>query len=576
VNDQNISWGWKLATDPDDAVNFINGSGVYKQPVTDVKISLVNTTSHPEFYIFYQRDTNSPPPESWGWKLAKDAEDVGNFLNGMGPYKQPVIDARICGFSKGSKTEFHIFYQYGKGVIPSAWSWKLAKNSKDAKEFLNGDGAYRLPVKRAEIVATGTGKSIRYYIFYQKGSPGQPPGTWETICETTPDAVMTRLNREGDYPSPIADAKIVTSYLSGRNRRFLVFCPPVFLIITRPLFVPSLRPYISWKNAQGFEVCLVTAEWINSHVPGGNIRLKIRNCIRHYVTVAGLKFALLIGDSVDVTTGSMDEEPTLAEPWNLPAGYYQFFDGHQYTTLYYSDQTDRVEYSPPDDNYWSGEYLVAVGVMPVRTPAELANVLFKTMNVTRTRQASFVWSEDVYPRNGNQNVSEIQALAGSGISISSTVFGSSAPPSQIYTALFEQQGMILELGHGFILDSGHGSLGGFKIGNTFIYNTDGRRFQYINPLFIAMSCYNPAYNFGECLDEAYLKTQNGPAVITSIFPQGGITHPGHVLSSLEAGFWQDLFAGRSIGQAYYDHCEGAVTNPLALFGDPSLVIFGSL
>jgi len=57
-------------------------------------------------------------------------------------------------------------------------------------------------------------------------------------------------------------------------------------------------------------------------------------------------------------------------------------------------------------------------------------------------------------------------------------------------------------------------------------------------------------------------------------PFGGSISPGKVISSLEEGFWRDLFAGQSIGKAFYDHCKGAYMNPLHLFGDPSLVIFG--
>ncbi len=44
-------WGWKLATTTDDAHNFLNGTGVYGQPVQDAKI-FASPNGH--FYIFYR------------------------------------------------------------------------------------------------------------------------------------------------------------------------------------------------------------------------------------------------------------------------------------------------------------------------------------------------------------------------------------------------------------------------------------------------------------------------------------------------------------------------------------------
>ena len=49
------SWGWKLATEPDDAMNFLNGTGAYQTPVKDAKICAVWKGTHLEFYIFYHK-----------------------------------------------------------------------------------------------------------------------------------------------------------------------------------------------------------------------------------------------------------------------------------------------------------------------------------------------------------------------------------------------------------------------------------------------------------------------------------------------------------------------------------------
>jgi hypothetical protein len=566
MNDKTIFWGWKLATDPDDVMHFMNGSGIYQHPVTDVKISAVNKTSHREFYVFYQRDSSSQPLNGWGWKLATDTDDVWNFLNGKGSYKQAVADARICGFGQGSHTEFYIFYRSGKTGVPNSWGWKLATDITDAKHFLNGDGTYDRPVVRAEIVTVKTGGGIQYYILYQQGSSGQPPGTWDVGDATTPDAVMKMLNRQGDYPSPLHDAKIVSSYQDGSVTEFMVFYPPVFLIITRPLFINSLPEYIGWKHAKGFEVCLVTAEWINANVPGADIRLKIRNCVRHYVKTAVLKFALLIGDSIDVTTDPAKEPPppSLSEPWNLPAGYYQWDNiGIQYSSLYYSDLTDKIHYTG-NETFWTGTYAVYIGILPVRGPVDLVNILTKTMTATTTKELSHICSGDLYTGDQPKWLPALKNIAGPAILMSEFVFDKNAPASDIYNALFGRKGVIIE--------RGHGNLGLFIIGSTTITNVDAKKFQFINLLYITGSCIVQAYHLGECLDEAFLKTKNGPAVIMTETPWGSKTQY-QSFSSQEEGFWTDLFAGKSIGQAFYDHCNGAWQNPLHLFGDPSQVIF---
>ncbi len=50
-------------------------------------------------------------PSSWGWKLSTDPDDVMNFLNGKGAYKRPVKDFRVGGTWRGTYTEFYIFYK---------------------------------------------------------------------------------------------------------------------------------------------------------------------------------------------------------------------------------------------------------------------------------------------------------------------------------------------------------------------------------------------------------------------------------------------------------------------------------
>ena len=63
----------------------------------------------------------------WGWKLATDINDAHNFLNGLEGYDHPVQDARVTAVWTGTQTHFHIFYKSGtQGQVFGSWGWKLA------------------------------------------------------------------------------------------------------------------------------------------------------------------------------------------------------------------------------------------------------------------------------------------------------------------------------------------------------------------------------------------------------------------------------------------------------------------
>lgn len=354
-----------------------------------------------------------------------------------------------------------------------------------------------------------------------------------------------------------------------------------FLIVTRDMFIDSLDEFIQWKALRGFQVHVVTAEWIQDNVAGADLRIKIRNCIRDYYYTQGVKYAMLVGDSVDVSVeyDEIQPVPELSEDWNLPAGYYWWdsLGGAQYTTLYYSDLSDKVNYTE-SEYYYTGDFSVYVGVVPVRTVTELHTVLAKTMltpyytypNIT------YVNSEDLYNTITQDKFDYVDALAGSDISTEFNVYGTSASSEEIHDKLFERQGVVFELGHGT-----YGSW--FTIGSTTITNANASDFQFINPLFVAESCLSYLYHinvssmfgspYSECIDEAFLKAQKGPAVIITEAPWGN-TPPGELFSDQELGFWQDLLAGKTVGEAFIGHCEGAWQNPVDLFGDPSLVAIG--
>jgi hypothetical protein len=103
----------------------------------------------------------------WGWKLANDPDDVVNFLSGCGPYARPVKSAQITAMWAGGGSEFHVFYQPGGADQPQGnWAWKLSADADDAMDFLNGTGAYCQPVKDSHVTALWRDGVPEFYVFY--------------------------------------------------------------------------------------------------------------------------------------------------------------------------------------------------------------------------------------------------------------------------------------------------------------------------------------------------------------------------------------------------------------------------
>ena len=107
------NWGWKLATTPDDVMNFLNGTGAYQDPVGEARICLIWKVNHPEFYVFYRKAAADEPSGGWGWKLATTIDDAHNFVNGKGAYTRPVKDFKIAAMTQGPGMRFYIFYTRG-------------------------------------------------------------------------------------------------------------------------------------------------------------------------------------------------------------------------------------------------------------------------------------------------------------------------------------------------------------------------------------------------------------------------------------------------------------------------------
>lgn len=161
------NWGWKKSPTPDDALNFLNGKAPYLHSVANAEIAAFQTRASLEFFIFYAA-ASSNAPGRWGWKKSSDPDDVLNFLNGTGAYQHAVSTARVVGAGTVSPV-FYVFYQReAVGGALANWGWKKLSTAHidDAQHFVNGEAPSTDPVPDFEIseaVASGTPQIFTFY-----------------------------------------------------------------------------------------------------------------------------------------------------------------------------------------------------------------------------------------------------------------------------------------------------------------------------------------------------------------------------------------------------------------------------
>ena len=218
------TWGWKLATSPDDALDFLNGTGAYEQPVSTARICALWKDDHSEFYIFYRRDAQPTPAKSWGWKLATDPDDVRDFLSGAGAYAQPVKYAQIAAFWRENHAEFYVFYQHPAPdeAVFANWGWKLATDPTDAMHFMNGSDAYFHPVTTARIAALEKQGHEEFYIFYQRAVDGEPVNNWRWKLTMDTGDAMNFVNGEGAYQHAVKGFEMAALW-KDTSARFYIF-----------------------------------------------------------------------------------------------------------------------------------------------------------------------------------------------------------------------------------------------------------------------------------------------------------------------------------------------------------------
>ena len=580
--------------DAEQVVAFLNGTdGSSSLPILEAKVSVYGDSDGPGFEVFYRRAglmTTSRPFGQWSYRSFETTGPLRRYLNGFAsPRAMPARDAFIGGPLIGGETVWYAFVTRDGIGEAKFWGEKSFSLERDLVNYINGEEG-STPKGKVRIVRSHL--DGRYHAFYQVPTRYQMRGIWsDPVSYDSSEQLLERLNRlpGAGYPRPVHDGKVLMARGHGS---YSLFIPQGMAVVTRPKFVPRMRAYARSKFEFGLETTVVTADWIDEHVSATiepvdelgtaasldePLPFKIRNFLRSYYRDMNASYALLVGDAIP--SDSVPPDSGLSESWNLPQGYYfrEHDDGthNLRTTLFYADLTDKMHYLgvPADDNVFTGDYAIRVGLIPVRTVDELDRVLYKSTHYPLADEMHIIVSDDLadlitrehFETSTRPFVSEVAPdfvidftiIEGTDSLDMGAITGPHTPHEEVYELYFHSRGIVKE--------HGHGNVASFRLGATQVMADDAGHFRQVNPLHVIKSCLTQAYHLDEdptfhtpvsaSFDEAILKARQGPAVV----------------SNMGFASYNRLFTPRlTVGELF---SRGGSLNPNYLFGDPTLVIF---
>jgi hypothetical protein len=338
-----------------------------------------------------------------------------------------------------------------------------------------------------------------------------------------------------------------------------------FIIITHRNFLSSVEPLASLRRSEGMSVAVVDVEDIydefsfGAHSPGA-----IRSFLRWSTTnwLQTPQYVLFVGD------GSFD-----------PRNYLS----NEETDFVPARLIDTALMETASDDWFvdfnnDGVAEMAVGRLPVRTPAEAMSMISKIVNYSpgNTTQSALMVADNLDARSHFSFAAasdELSALLPTGIGVEKIYRGNNAA-----SAVHDQIVNGINQGPLLVNFMGHGSVEiwtGAPILSTLDAPafTNGRRL----PVFLMMTCLNGYYQnpARESLAEALLRTDKGGAV--AVWASSGMTEPQSQLD-MSKTLYQQLFGsqrlmlGDAILKAKQANADRDVLRTWALLGDPTLQI----
>jgi len=187
-------------------------------------------------------------------------------------------------------------------------------------------------------------------------------------------------------PTPQTTATSTISDPCAGTQTPSIAADTTYLIITRPMFVPVLTPFLQDKNWQGDHVQVVTADDIACHVSGIDVPERIRNLLAQASTGSpNLAYVLIIGDVRTMTGNTPPVVTTLSEPWEVPIRYVTPVGTYQNqappipTDQYYADPTGDWSANAQSRKDYDFKYRYAVGRIPAQTVSDVSAWSDKTL-----------------------------------------------------------------------------------------------------------------------------------------------------------------------------------------------------
>lgn len=396
-----------------------------------------------------------------------------------------------------------------------------------------------------------------------------------------------------------------------------------YIIITRPKFIDAIEEFVTWKDGQGFDVGIITVEYIDDNYSGADISRKMKSLIKDFANNKGAQYFVLIGDAAQSSTVNPELDKNilfnLSYDWNVPSSYYcsissynsagedysscisgtdlfyadfdetgwqENTDGYImrgiYSNSYYLRNSEIIKYTTDSTDPHDLDFETIVARIPIREASEFENIFYKLRNYQPTG-FDLITSEELFNEEVNTERFNTECV--------SELFTTDYLKGKIYNCtdnsvaninyLEENDSMTSryifditntnekELAKSQILNnkknaviSFHGYFNNIEV----FHENDASNFMNIFPAWFPYACSMSAFTFGhtDVLAETILKAQKGPAMV--IYPTN------------EFDFLQGVLSGKTVGEAYYNKnaiVPRYVSANNILFGDPSLKIYGS-
>ncbi len=360
-----------------------------------------------------------------------------------------------------------------------------------------------------------------------------------------------------------------------------------YLIITRPLFIDSLKDFIAWKQTLGYDVGVLTVDYIVTAYRGNNVAEKIKMAIyRQYGDGSKkVEYTLLVGDTqVDIPLDYVDGwyEPTemydLDKKWNVPTGVFLSGKWIQFSDLYYADKDpyplDSEKHPSIDENKNYYDFEMIVGRFSVRNPNEITTIVKKSMAMKPVSKVISIVNKVFWELKdpcSNQSINTLDpdkkfefssfCLTSIPFSIENALkktgvyytnynldFSDPADYEKARDLIFKSDAIIAGVMHG-----AHARNEAFDW-------SEVSNFNYIIPVYTTSSCGVNSFYDGEkdSLSESLLKSPTGPTVIMNVVDS--------------YNFFRIIATGRSIGEAHFPKFKSSRGGLILqdLLGDPSL------